>query len=122
MTRNILRQMADIQAQAERITSTKIELSQIEDFSKYNEEIKRFLLENVNDEFILKYIREIPSLNFESLETKDNLLTIIIGFFGGGLISYYRQNQKNEEAINKVREIRGKYASAEFMLKNYFTD
>lgn len=114
--------MADIQAQAERITSTKIELSQIEDFSKYNEEIKRFLLENVNDEFILKYIREIPSLNFESLETKDNLLTIIIGFFGGGLISYYRQNQKNEEAINKVREIRGKYASAEFMLKNYFTD
>lgn len=122
MNRNILRQISDIQAQAERITLTKIELTQIEDFSKYNEEIKRFLLENVKDEFILNYIREIPSLNFESLETKDNLLTIIIGFFGGGLLSYYRQNQKNEEALNKVREIRGKYASAEFMLKNYFAD
>src|SRR5690606_19013788 len=112
----------DIQAQAERLTSTKIEITQIEDFSKYNEEIKSFLLENVKDDFILKYIREIPCINFENFETKDSIITVLIGFLGGGLISYYRQNQKNEQALNIVREIRGKYASAEFMLKNYFAE
>lgn len=122
MTRNIVRQVADIQAQAERLTTGKTELSQIEDFSRYNEEIKSFLLENVKDDFILKYIQEIPSINFKNLDTKDNILMVFLGMISGGLGSYYRQNQKTEQALNVVREIRGKYASAEFMLKNYFTE
>ena len=121
MERNILRQIADVQQQAERLISTNAEQHEIEDFSKYNEEIKSYLLENVKDNFILKRINEIPSINFNTLEIKDNFLILIFSIFSGGLAAYYRRIERTKEALAVVREIRGKYASAEFMLKNYFT-
>lgn len=122
MNSNIIRQIRDVQAQAERLISRKAEVHELEDFSRYNEEIKNFLKQNITDEFILKYVKEIPSLDFDKIEVQENIVTIAIGIFSGGLTSQYRQNQKREEAMNIVRDIRGKYASAEFMLKNYFTE
>ena len=120
MTENIIRQIKDIQAQAERLVSTKGDINSIRDFSKYNEEIKTFLIEHVNDDFILKFVKDIPRLDINDIKVEENFLTTVIGFFSGGLSSQYRQNRIYEEALNTVRDIRGKYASAEFMLKNYF--
>ncbi|UOB18936.1 hypothetical protein [Abyssalbus ytuae] len=63
MNTNIIRQILDIQTQAERLISNKADLPQIEEFAKYNDELKSFLLTKIKDNFILNYIKEIPTLN-----------------------------------------------------------
>jgi len=119
MNRNILRQITDIKIQAEKIISGKTNLGEIEEFSKYSKEIKSFLIANVEDEFILKYIHEIPQLNIDDLDEKNSILSTVFSYISFGASSIYKQNKRLEQAIEYVIEIRGKYASIEFMLKDY---
>ncbi|MDO5978715.1 hypothetical protein [Flavivirga spongiicola] len=122
MNRNIIRQIVDIQAQAERLIKTQADMVEIGQFAQYNDEIKEYLISNIDDGFILKYVREIPDLNIEEVETKTGLIAIIIilisSFFGG--VALYNEKRRSQKALNTIRDIKGKYASAEFMLKNYF--
>ncbi len=120
MNRNILRQITDIQVQADRILTSKGSFEQIEEFSIYNEEIKKFLVDNVKDEFILQFIHEIPIVNYEELDSKNSILAIIFNFISFGTGSIFQRNKKMDQALESVAEIRGKYASMEFMLKDYF--
>ncbi|AXT21027.1 hypothetical protein D7030_08450 [Flavobacteriaceae bacterium AU392] len=120
MSRNIIRQIVDIQNQADRLIKNKANIVEIEQFSQYNDEIKSFLESNIEDEFILNYVRAIPNLDIEQEDTKLGILNIVLSIFFGGITSY-RERQKADNALNKIRDIRGKYASAEFMLKNYFS-
>ncbi|WP_282076077.1 hypothetical protein [Maribacter aquivivus] len=83
--------------------------------------MKSFLNENVGDDFILKYINEIPILDLDDLgETENGWVFTMLFFFGGLLGVYSLQQRKKAQALNIIRDIKGKYASAEFMLKNYF--
>lgn len=114
----------DIQAQADRLIKTKANLVEIEQFAKYNDEIKSYLLANIEDDFVLKYVKEIPDLNIDEFETKAGLSTVIlilISSFSGG-IALYNERRIASKALRTIRDIKGKYASAEFMLKNYFAD
>ena len=119
--RNVLRQIIDIQVQAERLIKEESDLTDIENFAKYSYELKSFLNENVGDDFILKYINEIPILDLDDLgETENGWVFTMLFFFGGLLGVYSLQQRKKAQALNIIRDIKGKYASAEFMLKNYF--
>ncbi|WP_299433239.1 hypothetical protein [uncultured Aquimarina sp.] len=120
MKNNILRQITDIQVQADRLISEKANLEEIEQFSQYSQEIKTFLLNTVKDEFVKKYVLEIPDLDLDSPKNSSkakSIIAIIIGGIGG---SYYNEKRKIDEALDTLKDIRNKYASAEFMLKNYF--
>ena len=119
MNRNILRQIADIQVQADRILSGKENIEQVEDFSKYNEEIKKFLLENIEDEFILKFIHEIPAVDFEELDTKNSIFATLLSFLSFGSGTWFQQKKQMDQAIESISNIKGKYASVEFMLRDY---
>lgn len=121
MNRNIIRQIVDIQAQAERLITNDSDLIEIEDFAKYNHEIKLFLLQNIKDEFILKFINEIPDLKLDKIGSNEGVLAFIIAVFSNGMSSYYSEKQKTSAALEIIRDIRGKYASTEFMIKNYFS-
>lgn len=120
---NIIRQITDIQAQAERLTKTKPGMAEVEQFAKYNDEIKSFLINNIDDDFILKYVKDIPDLNLSETETKTGVITLLFGLVFGGLfggVALFLDRQKAKQALTKVKRIGEKYASAEFMLKNYF--
>lgn len=120
MNRNIIRQVIDIQSQAERLISQKAEETEIELFSQYNRELKSFLISNIKDEFVLGYVRKIPDLDMMELERGSNdFLEKLIEFFGAG---YYNDRMRNARALDVIREIKNKYASAEFMIKNYFNE
>jgi hypothetical protein len=119
MNRNIIRQIVDIQAQAERLIRTKSNIVEIEQFAKYNNEIKSYLISNIDDEFVLKYVKDIPDLDINDVETKTRIITILLSLFVGG-IALYHEKQKSQRALKTIRDIKGKYASAEFMLRNYF--
>lgn len=119
--RNILRQITDVQVQADRLIRSQADLTEIENFAKYSFELKTFLTKNIKDEFILKYVNEIPVLNLnEESELKEGAFFAILYFFGGLLGLYSLEQKKKADALNQIRDIKGKYASAEFMLKNYF--
>ncbi len=119
MNRNIIRQVVDIQSQAERLISQKAEETDIELFSQYNRELKSFLISNIKDEFVLNYIKEIPDLNMMELESGGGFLEKLIGLVSNG---HSNDSMRNARALDLIREIKNKYASAEFMIKSYFNE
>ncbi len=119
--RNILRQITDIQVQADRLIKGQADLTEIEDFAKYSYELRTYLTTNIKDDFILKYVNEIPILDLDAeSENADGFLESLLYFFGGLFGAYSLEQKKQAEALDVIRNIKGKYASAEFMLKNYF--
>ncbi|MAE84238.1 MAG: hypothetical protein CMB80_15965 [Flammeovirgaceae bacterium] len=119
----IIRQIRDIQVQAERLISNQASLDQIEEFAQYNNEIKSFLIKHVDDDFIMKYLIEIPDLNLDDLSPTGGeglgVLSIILSPLLG---TYFREKQKNQAALDIIRDIRGKYASIELMCRDYFNE
>lgn len=106
MNQNIIRQIVDIQAQAERLVRTQADTNQIEQFSRYNDEIKSFLLSNIDDDFVLKYVKEIPDLNLDETDYKSGVFDLLLGVFGGWFALYY-QKRKAQKHLETVRDIRG---------------
>ena len=118
-----LRQIQDIQVQAERLISNKANLDQIAEFSKYSDEIKFYLMENIDDEEILSYVRDIPTFEIEESElekTAEGIFAGILSIASYGLAGYFRNQRARDKALDVVRDIRSKYASIEFMCRNYF--
>lgn len=118
--KNILRQIVDLQSQLEKAIQEKDELNSFETISKFNDEIKSFLLENISDEFILNHIKSIPSLSLIDLESSNSIG--FIGFLAGitGLGNYYKSTKSNDLILHYYIELKGKYSSLEFLIKNYF--
>ncbi len=118
-----LRQIQDIQVQAERLITKNADLEEISEFAKYSDEIKLYLLENIDDELILSYVRVIPEFDVEESEIKKasaGIIEVILSIASYGLASYFRNRQARDKALGTVRDISSKYSSIEFMCKNYF--
>jgi len=45
---------------------------------------------------------------------------LLLGLLLGGSVAFYHEKRKEKKALDTIRDIKGKYASTEFMLKNYF--
>jgi len=117
---SIIRQVVDLQAQAERLIRTGGNIPEIEAFSQYNDEIKTYLLDHINDEFVFNYIKTIPSLDINAIEIKSGIITVILGLFAGGTSAAYNERQKIERALEQIKEISNKYSSYEMMIRNCF--
>ncbi len=122
MNNNIHRQIKDIQVQADRLLNTKPNLEDIKQFKQYADELKTFLISNVNDDFILNYLNEFPDIDLNRKKSNNSILLILLSFFSGSpLGASYREQDKVDQALETIKEIRNKYSSSEFMLKNYFS-
>ncbi len=122
MNQNIHRQIKDIQVQADRLINEKPNLEDIKQFKQYAEELKSFLINNVNDDFILNYLKEFPDIDLNKRNTGRRILVVLISLFSGSLFSVsYQEQDTINQALVTIKEIRNKYSSAEFMLKNYFS-
>jgi len=117
---SIIRQVKDLQAQAERLIRTGGNMPEIEAFANYNEEIKTFLLNTIQDEFVLNYIKTIPSIDIDAIETKSGIRSIALGLFFGGTSTIYHEKNKIESALKQIKDISNKYSSYEIMIKNHF--
>jgi len=120
--RNVLRQIRDIQVQADRLIKNKADLIEIENFAKYAYELRTYLTTHIKDEFILKYVNEVPILDLNEKSEINDIVRLLFRVFGGvfGAYSIYREQKKRSKALETIKNIKNKYASAEFMLKNYF--
>lgn len=115
MSNNVLRQIKDIQFQAEKICSSKPSVEDIENFAKYSMEIKNYLFGNIDIPEILRLVREIPDIEDNSPSLKTGLLFFLIPNF---LLAWYYERSYIDEAKSSIKHCQGKYASIEFILKN----
>lgn len=117
---SITRQVADIQAQAERLIRTKGNMPEIEAFAKYNEDIKAYLIKTIDDDFVLNQIKTIPSLNLDAIKIKSGIITVVMGLILGGSTTAYHERIKIKQALKQIKLISNKYASCEMMIRNCF--
>lgn len=114
------RQLRDIQIQADKLLNSHPEMEDIETFVRYSDELCHYLLLHTSDSFVIEKVLEVP--RFEDLEGKNigfsALMTILIVLSLGLLMAYAREQQRISAALNVVRDIRGKFGSIEFLLKN----
>lgn len=123
MDRKILRQIKDLQVQAEHLIKVKPipTLEEISAYSKYNEETRSYLLTHLDEEMILEHVKQIPSIEKvwnESVVSKKaarSMLESYVSLFVGGS----GERRKIAQGLETIRSIRDKYSSIEFLLKNY---
>jgi hypothetical protein len=97
-------------------------LDEIEQFSKFHSELKSFLVSTISEEYILKHIHSIPDFDLDALENSNAEIfyASILGSFLG-LIGILNKDRKKINAAKEIiRDVKGKYASLEFLLKNHY--
>jgi hypothetical protein len=116
------RQIKDIQFQAERLTSSHPEGDELEQFSNYNEELKRYMLVNIEDPDLKKVILEIPHVMDIETDTRSTpfYVLLFLGIITLGIsalyISYVANMRRTRQIQNNIQAVRGKYSSLEFLM------
>jgi F0F1-type ATP synthase alpha subunit len=123
MTSSVFRQIRDIQNQAGKLVDGKSSFEELEEFSRYNEEMKLYLVKNLEQDEIVEHVLSIPNV----LEVEAEAMNIpiyammILALFTVGLSYLYIKHVEESRRINliqdQIREARGKYATLEFLLK-----
>lgn len=111
--RLLLRQLKDIQAQADKILTGEKSDETIETFSRYSIELKDYILKNVESPEIKSYLKELPEINYS--RTKIQVWQFFILPFWW--IALYNDYQAKNEAIEEINMVKGKYATLEVLVK-----
>lgn len=123
MTSSVFRQIRDIQNQASKLVDEKPSLVDLEEFSRFNEEMKLYLVKNLEQDEIVEHVLSIPNV----IEVEEEAIGIpiyalmIITLLTVGLSYLYVKHVEESRRISlmqdQVREVQGKYATLEFLLK-----
>ncbi|MCE2998106.1 MAG: hypothetical protein ACK5RG_21375 [Cyclobacteriaceae bacterium] len=123
MTSSVFRQIRDIQNQAGKLVEEKPSLEDLEEFSRYNEEMKLYLVKNVEHEEIMKHVQSIPNVFDVEDDTPSFpvFVMLILGILTIGSSYFYFKHLEEARQISliqdQIREVQGKYATLEFLLK-----
>jgi hypothetical protein len=111
--RLLLRQLKDIQAQADKITTGENSSEHIENFSRYSSELKEYISKNVQSAEIRTYIQDLPEINYSRSEIKLWQYFILPSWW---LTIYKDYNAKNR-TIDEINHAKGKYATLELLVR-----
>ncbi len=114
MKNNLLRQLIDIQNQADIILKGNISPDELTIFLKYLIELKSYIQKNIENELIQKIIVEIPELEFNDV-IKNAKTVNLLGFDLSGLFGKTNKLETAEDLINLTKS---KFASIETILRN----
>lgn len=123
MTNSVFRQIREIQNQASKLVDEKPSLVDLEEFSRFNEEMKLYLVKNLEQDEIVEHVLSIPNV----IEVEEEAIGIpiyammILTLLTVGLSYLYVKHVEESRRISlmqdQVREAQGKYATLEFLLK-----
>jgi hypothetical protein len=111
--RLLLRQLKDIQAQADKILIGENSNEMIEAFAKYSSELKSYILKNVESEEIKSYMTELPEIAYSRTKIKLWQYLILPNWW----ITFYKDYQAKNETIEEINSLKGKYATLELLIK-----
>ena len=95
-------------------------MEDIEEFHQYNEELKNYLINNVTEDELRQRVYEIPEVLQESASqlVSRGMFSAFLMFFASGVITYFNDRQRIENAKELIREARGRYATIELFVRN----
>lgn len=112
-----VRQVIDIQSQIKNL-NTDFSAEELHLLLNYNTEIKKYLLENITDNFTLKHINEIPDFELNDFKKGFDYIGLFVGIFSKNFDSFNDKKYDFGKAKAALNEINNKYASLEQMLRN----
>ncbi len=119
----LMRQLKDVQIQAENAVSRNAEEGDVERFSQYSEELKNYILKHSKSEEIKKLANEIPGI-FDVKVTPHPapmIFLILLGIISVGIsVAIFRRAasiERMRQIENNINTARGKFASIEFLMK-----
>lgn len=123
LNQHALRQINDVQIQANKLLHGNPSDESLVQFSVFNEELKHYLKQHLFDSECQKLLLEIPII----LDVDDSLIKrsknwlLILGLFTLGIsalyINYISNLRKQKMIQNNIQIAKGKYSSIDFMLK-----
>ncbi|HCS19670.1 MAG TPA: hypothetical protein DIW47_03755 [Bacteroidetes bacterium] len=110
----LIRQLRDIQSHADKIVNGDSSSSNIETFSRYSIELVAYVKEKIDTPEILKFIVEIPTINYKKTEIKFWQFLILPLWW----LILYKDYQIRNQAVQEIRHSRGKFATLEVMMND----
>jgi hypothetical protein len=114
----ILRQLKDIQNQGDKLIKGSPSMSDIRDFARYSSEIQNYLHSLEIDPAIRNLICDIPDVTLDDLSPITGIWALLPSVFS----YWFIERSRIEQALTIVSIAVGKYASVEFLLKNYLEE
>lgn len=113
--RLLLRQLRDIQSQADKILKGEDSNEAIETFSRYSSELKLYISKNVASEETKSLLNELPEINYSRSEIKLWQYFILSSWW----VSVYKDYQARNKTIQEINLVKGKYATLELLVKGW---
>ena len=119
MLRLLIRQLKDIQSQADKILTGENSEEAIENFSRYSEELKDFINNNIDSTEIKNYTLQLPVINLERTTIKSIQLWqyLVIPIMPWWWFSAYKNYQAKNKIVEEIGEVRSRYATLEWMVR-----
>ncbi len=111
--RLLLRQLRDVQAQADKIVSGESSQESIETFAQYSRELKDYVLTHVDSDEIRRHTSDIPDVNYARVMVSWWQFIIMPAWW----IAMYNDYRSRERAIEDIVTVKGKYATLELMVR-----
>lgn len=120
MNPNARRQIKDIQVRAEHLMDGSPTMDDIEEFDQYNEELKKYLIDNLKELELIERVKRIPKVLEESNGhvVATGVLSAFFAMFASGVVTYFQEKRRIENCKDSIREARGAYATIEFFIRN----
>lgn len=114
--RLLIRQIRDIQAQADKIISGENSPEAIEAFAKYSLELKTYIYEKIESSEIKTFVYDLPDINYERAQLKPWQYLLII-IMPAWWIALYKDYVSKNKATEEIVSARGKFATLELLVK-----
>ena len=111
--RLLLRQLKDIQVQAEKIMRGEDSNESIESFAKYSAEFKAYIQKNVDSAEIRRYADDLPQINYQRTQIKLWQYVILPSWW----ISLYKDYHAKNIVIQEIIQATGKYGTLELLVQ-----
>jgi hypothetical protein len=111
--RLLLRQLKDVQAQADKILTGEDSHETIETFAKYSIELKEYISKNVASFEIKSYLTELPVIKYQRTGIKFWQYMMLVSWW----IAIYMDYQAKNRAIEEIGTAKGKYATLEVLVR-----
>jgi len=106
------RQFNDIQSLAERIQNNEHVDGDLENFSRFSLELRKYLRKHCKNKTILDRLKQIPDIAYQEFQP-----SLFQYLRLNGLTQMWKQRDKRKEILDKVRETASIYSSIHFLLR-----
>jgi hypothetical protein len=109
----VLRQIKDIQAQADKVLSGDKSEEAIRSFIRYSDDLKAYIAKNITDDKVRTRAEEIPDIDFSGSSVQLWMLLILPAWW----YTLYHDYIGKKKVLEEIAAVRGMYAHLELFVR-----